>query len=146
MTDARARDLERVWGPVGGIGAAVAQAELRRQDQENRERWAAERETRLAAAVEADRAEDERLAAAQRQRDAEARERAELELAGIRAAVEADLRAGGCPETDVRSLAAEAMTAYHAKRAVAAAARGPATEAQMREVFRRMGAAASRVE
>ena len=143
MTDARERDLERVWGPVGGVGSAVAQAELRRQDQENRERWRLEREARFQAAVEADKAEDARLAERQRQHEAGLREQAELELAGVRAAVEADLRRGGCPEADVRRLAGEAMRSFHLEKARETATAGGRAERDMRSFFLRQAAAAS---
>ncbi len=143
MTDARERDLERIWGPVGGVGSALAQAEFRRQDQENRERWNREREARFAAAIAADKAEDARLAERQRQREAEQREAAEADVAKVRAAVERDLRLGGAPESQVRSLADEAMKSFHLARARETAERGAKADRELKDYFARQGRAAS---
>jgi len=73
----------------------------------------------------------------------QARERAELELAGVRAAVEADLRRGGCPEADVRRLAGEAMRSFHLEKARETATAGGRAERAMRSFFLRQAAAAS---
>jgi len=128
------------WIPVSGrYDAAV----VRVQDQENRDRWSAEAAARLAAAVEVDKREDARVAERQRQHEAALRAQAELELDGIRASVAAELRRGGCPESDVRALVAEAMRGRHAERAVAAVERGPAAEAELKAHFRRLAASAA---
>jgi len=113
------------------------------QADRDRERWRLEREARFQAAVEADKAEDARLAERQRQHEAGLREQAELELAGVRAAVEADLRRGGCPEADVRRLAGEAMRSFHLEKARETATAGGRAERDMRSFFLRQAAAAS---
>jgi len=122
--------------------AAASRAQAARE----REGWDREREARFQAALEADRAEDERLAAAQRRREEAQREVAEAAVAEVRQRVEKDLRLGGCPEGQVRGLADEAMRAHHAKRAAEAAELGDRQDRELKDYFRRQGRAAGAID
>ena len=100
----------------------------------------------LQRAIAADKAEDARVAERQRQREAEQREAAQGEVSKVRATVERDLRLGGAPESQVRSLADDAMKSYHLARARETAERGAAAERELKDFFRRQASTALRFD